>query len=126
LRNTSSSLSPSSAEAQLDQALEEYDRLFQEEFERKKALWLKMTQEQRDQYTRTVLDRILKKAKENPLEGLKAFAQLIGSPEGILVWANIWKPEYWPYVAEVTGEAYKLMVKFAVLSEVGGDESVHR
>ena len=100
---------------ELDRALEEYDRLFKEEFERKKEIWEKMTPEQRRQYTKAVLDRILEKAQRNWQEGLKAFAELLGSPEGILVWSEIWKPEYWPYVVDTTEKAYKLMVKFVAL-----------
>jgi len=94
--------------------------MFMDEFEKKKIMWARLTQEQRDAYTRKVLNKILEKAKVNQMEGLKAFLKLLGSPEGILVWSNIWKPEYWPYVADTTEKAYKLMVKFAVLSEIGG------
>ena len=95
-----------------DELVNEINQRRMDEYYQKKATWDKMTHEQRVAYIKAVFDRFIQKAQANPQEALQDFMQWFIAPEGALVWAYIWKPEYRQLAIDITSKAYQLIVKY--------------
>ena len=107
----------------LEEWLRQYQQWWESEFNKKLEVWKKMPHEKRVEYINSVFQKLIEKAKSDPMRAALDFLGWLNSPDGAIAWPYIWKDEYRKTMVDIGYYMIKIANKFlmkAVLQNAQG------
>ena len=104
----------------LENWVKQYQTSWEQEFQRKKEKWFKMSHEQRVKYIKAVFQKLMEIAKEDKLRAGLEFLAWLRSPEGALAWPYLWRDEYKETMINVAYYGMNAVHKIMVLKALEG------